>query len=126
MVRYMRPHGRFSQCSCKNAVRQPPVLTSCIEIYYSCTVHFFRVFRRIKIKYRIIIIKFCMRKCEIVKKNQNSYICNNFKKLLFICNLKKNVMLTGLFTGHFANSRYVISIIATYYIEIKKKPERVV
>ena len=30
-------------------------------------------------------------------------------------------MLTGLFTGHFANSRYTISIIATYYIEIKKK-----
>ena len=52
----MRPHGRFAHCSCKNAalsvdlgisasaagsccvftlaVRQPPVLTSCIEIYY--------------------------------------------------------------------------------------------
>ena len=56
MVRYMRPHGRFAHCSCKNsawtrgrgrqaevegscwiftlAVRQPPVLPSCIEIYY--------------------------------------------------------------------------------------------
>ena len=33
MVRYMRPHGRFAHCSCKNAVRQPPVLASCIEIY---------------------------------------------------------------------------------------------
>ena len=52
----MRPHGRFAHCSCKNAawtldlglsevdgscciftlaVRQPPVLASCIEIYYS-------------------------------------------------------------------------------------------
>ena len=30
-------------------------------------------------------------------------------------------MLTGLFTVHFANGRYAISIIATYYIEIKKK-----
>ena len=35
MVRYMRPHGRFTHCSCKNAVRQPPLLASCIEIYYS-------------------------------------------------------------------------------------------
>ena len=34
MVRYMRPHGRFAHCSCKNAVRQPPVLASWIEIYY--------------------------------------------------------------------------------------------
>ena len=34
MVRYMRPHGRFAHCSCKNAVRRPPVLASCIEIYY--------------------------------------------------------------------------------------------
>ena len=34
MVRYMRPHRRFAHCSCKNAVRQPPVLASCIEIYY--------------------------------------------------------------------------------------------
>ena len=56
MVRYMRPHGRFAHCSCKNAaltldlglsasaagscciftlaVRQPPVFASCIEIYY--------------------------------------------------------------------------------------------
>ena len=55
MVRYMRPHRRFVHCSCKNAaltldfglsvsaagscciftlaVRQPPVLASCIEIY---------------------------------------------------------------------------------------------
>ena len=29
---------------------------------------FFRVFRRMKIKYRIIIVKLYMRKCEIVKK----------------------------------------------------------
>ena len=57
MVRYMRPHGRFAHCSCKNAaltldlglsasaarscciftlaVRQPLVLASCVEIYYS-------------------------------------------------------------------------------------------
>ena len=35
MVRYMRPHGRFSHCSCKNAVRQPPVLASCVELYDS-------------------------------------------------------------------------------------------
>ena len=35
--------------------------------------------------------------------------------------LKKNVMRTGLFTGHFANGRYAISIIATYFIEIAKK-----
>ena len=56
MLRYMRPHGRFAHCSCQNAaltlniglsasaagscciftlaVRQPPVLASCIEIYY--------------------------------------------------------------------------------------------
>ena len=34
MFRHMRPHGRFAHCSCKNAVRQPPVLASCIEIYY--------------------------------------------------------------------------------------------
>ena len=37
MVRYMRPHGRFAHCSCcifTLAVRQPPVLASCIEIYY--------------------------------------------------------------------------------------------
>ena len=60
MVRYMRPHGRFAHCSCKNAaltldlglsasaagscciftlgVRQPPVLVSCIEIYYCMDV----------------------------------------------------------------------------------------
>ena len=57
MVRYLRPHGQFAHCSCKHAtltldlglsvsaagscciftlaVRQPPVLASCIEIYYS-------------------------------------------------------------------------------------------
>ena len=29
-------------------------------------------------------------------------------------------MRTGLFTGHFANGRYAISIIATLYIEMKK------
>ena len=34
MVRYMRPHGPFAHCSCKNTVRQPPVLASCIKIYY--------------------------------------------------------------------------------------------
>ena len=37
MVWYIRPHGRFAHCSCKNAVRQPPVLASCIEIYYCDT-----------------------------------------------------------------------------------------
>ena len=62
MVRYMRPQGRFAHCSCKNvawtrgrgrrqaevegecciftlAVRQPPVLASCIEIYYFPLFH---------------------------------------------------------------------------------------
>ena len=37
MVRYMRPHVRFAHCSCCIfilAVRQPPILASCIEIYY--------------------------------------------------------------------------------------------
>ena len=29
-------------------------------------------------------------------------------------------MRTGIFTEHFANGRYALSIIATYYIEIKK------
>ena len=60
MVRCMRPYGRFALCSCKNAtlaldlglstsgagscciftlaVRQPPVLASCIEIYYYETI----------------------------------------------------------------------------------------
>ena len=37
MVRYMRAHERFAHCSCKNSVRQPPVLASCIEIYYFWT-----------------------------------------------------------------------------------------
>ena len=50
-------------------------------------------------------MKLCMRKCEIVKKNRN----------LYICNVTKNVMRTGLFTGHFANGRYAISIIATLH-----------
>ena len=27
-------HGRFANCSCKNAVRQPSVWASCIQIYY--------------------------------------------------------------------------------------------
>ena len=68
MVRHMRPHGRFAHCSCKNAalaldlglsasaagscciftlaVRQTPVLASCIEIifYYSRRFRLFRVF----------------------------------------------------------------------------------
>ena len=35
----MRPHGRFAHCSCKNAVRQPPVLASCIEVYYFTIVN---------------------------------------------------------------------------------------
>ena len=59
MVRYIRPHRRFAHCSCKNAaltldlglsasvagscciftltVRQPPILATCIEIYYFFT-----------------------------------------------------------------------------------------
>ena len=42
------------------------------------------------------------------------------KKIYCVCvRLKKNVMRTGLFTRHFANGRYAISIIATYYIEMK-------
>ena len=56
-------------------------------------------------------MKLCMRKCEIVKKIE----------IRIYVMIKKNVMRTGLFTGHFANGRYVISIIATYYIEIKNK-----
>ena len=50
-------------------------------------------------------MKLCMRKCEIVKKKLNSVYVR----------LKKNVMRTGLFTGHFANGRYAISIIATLH-----------
>ena len=68
MVWYMRPHGRFAHCSCKNAaltldlglsvsaagscciftlaVRQPPVLASCIEIYYYWRVRVFSTNRR--------------------------------------------------------------------------------
>ena len=38
-----------------------------------------------------------------------------------MCNVKKNVMRTGLFTGNLANGRYAISIIETYYIEVNKK-----
>ena len=34
--------------------------------------------------------------------------------------LKKKVMHTGLFTRNIANGRYAISIIATYYIEMKR------
>ena len=37
-----------------------------------------------------------------------------------MCNVKNNVMRTGLLPGHFANGGYAISIIATYYIEMKK------
>ena len=75
---------------------------------------FFRVFCRIQIKYRIIIIKLCMRKCEIVKKIKIHVYVMIFKNYCVYVILKKNVMLTGLFTGHFANGRYAISIIATY------------
>ena len=39
MVRYMRPHERYAHCKCKNAVRQPPVLASCIELYYFLIFH---------------------------------------------------------------------------------------
>ena len=39
MVRYMRPHGRFAYCIFTLAVRQPPVLASCIEIYY-CSMRY--------------------------------------------------------------------------------------
>ena len=49
------------------------------------------------------------------KKNRNSYICNDIKKLLCICNVKKNVMRTGLFIGHFANGCYAISIVPTLH-----------
>ena len=66
----------------------------------------------------------CMRKCEIVKKIEIRIYVYMYvmilKKLWCICNVKKNMVRTGLFTGHFANGRYAISIIATYYIEIKK------
>ena len=59
-----------------------------------------------------------MRKCKIVKKIGIRIYVIILKKLLSICNVKKNVMRTGLFTGHFANGRYANSIIATYYIQI--------
>ena len=58
----MRPHRRFARCSCQNAaltlhlgllasaadscciftlaVRQPPVFSSCLEIYYSCVTRY--------------------------------------------------------------------------------------
>ena len=39
MVRYMKPHGRFAHCIFILAVRQPPVLASCIEIYYLSQMH---------------------------------------------------------------------------------------
>ena len=35
MVRYTRLHGRFTHCIFTLAVRKPPVLAFCIEIYYS-------------------------------------------------------------------------------------------
>ena len=38
------------------------------NIYFLVAYFFLRVFRRMKIKYRIIIINLYMRKCEIVKK----------------------------------------------------------
>ena len=79
MVRYMRPHGRFAHCSCQNAaltldlglsasagsscnftleVRQPPVLASCIEIYYYLLhIVFFRLFV-INQFYAILCVKF--------------------------------------------------------------------
>ena len=53
MVRYMRPHGRFAHCSCKNAVRQPPVLASYIEIYYFHTGKFEYNFFSINSKSRV-------------------------------------------------------------------------
>ena len=57
MVRYMRIHGRFANCSCKNAVRQPPVLASCIEIYYFLIQAYIKgstQFRRLKKSYYFI------------------------------------------------------------------------
>ena len=47
-------------------VRSETFQTTLVYIFLYRT--FFRVFRRMKIKYRIIIMKLCMRKCEIVKK----------------------------------------------------------
>ena len=66
MVRYMRPHGRFAYWSCEKAaltlklglaasvagsyciftlaVREPPALASCIQIYYFQTVFFINFF----------------------------------------------------------------------------------
>ena len=61
-----------------------------------------------------------MRKCEIVKKIEIRIYVMIKKNYCVYVMLKKNVMHTGLFTGHFANGRYAISIIATYYIEIIK------
>ena len=93
---------------------------------YFLVPYFFRLFHRMKIKYRIIIMKICMRKCEIVKKIEiRIYVMikKNYCVLLnycVLCIVKKNVMRTGLFTGHFANGRYAMLIIGTYYIEMKK------
>ena len=38
------------------------------NIYFIIPYIFFRVFHRNKIKYRIIIMKLCTRKCEVCKK----------------------------------------------------------
>ena len=54
MVWYMRPHGRFAHCSCKNAVRQPPVFAACIKIYYYCIIILFaRIFWKYETNYKI-------------------------------------------------------------------------
>ena len=75
----------FLHLQCANRLFWPLLSKYTILVPYLL----FRVFCRIQIKYRIIIIKLCMRKCEIVKKNQNSCICNDFQKLLCICNIEK-------------------------------------
>ena len=99
MVRYMRLHGRFAQCSCKNAagtcgrgrqaevegkccifilaVRQPPVLASSIEIYY-----FFKQFNK-------QIYQICYIKSSFVRISSSIRIENILEKFVYYkCILK--------------------------------------
>ena len=93
MVRYMRPHGRFAHCSCKNAVRQPPVLASCIEIYYfrircsaeryfSETSYSRTSFSRIFVRPNIIFPKY-----HLPKRNFPKIVWNRTSFLRTLCDL---------------------------------------
>ena len=93
MARYMRPHGRFAHCIFTLAVRQPPVLASCIEIYY---FHIVPPVRKIK-KKKICCegySKACSRKIWLwslsnitskkkFQKIQKFFLATIFLKLLF-------------------------------------------